>query len=124
MRLTAKPTWIVARTAEAAGWIGNMIARGDLIVELTSLGTIFRAQRRTLIPAKSGKAAKARLSKLFGYKMPYDGPWKARWNDYLSAAIILFNSRWSQSRLSGLIYRLPHPLLQVYFVGLSFLKNV
>ena len=105
------------------GWIDSLIARGHLIAEPASPETIFRAQRRTLIPAKRGKAAKARLSKSFGYKIPYAGPWKARWNDYLSAAIILFNSRWSQSRFRGLIYRLPHPLLRAYLVGLSFLKN-
>ena len=118
-----KHSLIVARTAEAAGWIDSLIARGHLIAEPISPEMIFRAQRRTLIPAKRGKAAKARLSKLFGYKMSYAGPWKARWNDYLAAAIILFNSRWSQSRFSGLIYRLPRPLLQAYLASLSFLKN-
>ena len=118
-----KHSLIVARTPESAGWIDSMIARGHLIAEPASPEVIFRAQRRTLIPSKRGKAAKMRLSKLFGYKMPYAGPWKARWNDYLSAAIILFNSRWSQSRSSGLIYKLPRPLLQIYLVGLSFLKD-
>jgi len=118
-----KHSLILARTPEAAGWIDSLIARGHLLAEPASPEMIFRAQRRTLIPAKRGKAAKARLSKLFGYKMSYAGPWKARWNDYLSAAIILFNSRWSQSRSSGLIYKLPRPLLQAYLVGLSFLKD-
>ena len=118
-----KHSLIVARILEATEWIDSMIARGHLIAEPASPEMIFRAQRRTLIPAKRGKAAKARLSKLFGYKMSYAGPWKAHWNDYLSAAIILFNSRWSQSRFRELIYKLPRPLLQIYLVGLSFLKD-
>ena len=118
-----KHSLIIARSADTCAWIDNMVNRQSLIIEEASSEIIFRTQRRTLIPAKRGKAAKARLSKLFGYRMPYKGQWKAKWNDYLVAAIVLFNSRWSQSRFQGIIYRLPRPLLQVYLVGLSFLKN-
>jgi len=120
----AKHSLIIARSAETAGWIDDMVSRGHIVAESASAETIFRAQRRTLIPAKRGKPAKALLSRVFGYQMPYDGPWRSRWNDYLVSFSVLFNARWSQSRFHGLIYRLPRPLLQAYLVCLSFLKNL
>jgi hypothetical protein len=77
-----------------------------------------------LIPAKRAKSAKARLSGLFGYKMTYQGPWRSRWNDYLGAALTLFNSRWSANkRLARWIMRIPKPLLQLQLVVLSLLKQ-
>ncbi len=118
-----KHSLIVARTAEAAAWVDGTVDRGHLVAEPALPDVIFRAQRRNLIPAKRGKAAKARLSRLFGYKMPYNGEWRAHWNDYLVAAIILFNSRWSRGRLGGLIFKSPRPLLQVYLAGLAVLKG-
>ena len=118
-----KHSLIIARSVEASDWIDDMVNRQRLIAEEASPEMIFQAQRRTLIPAKRGRVAKAHLGKFFGYRMPHTGEWKARWNDYLVASIVLFNSRWSESRFHGIIFKLPRPLLQIYFAGLSFLKN-
>ncbi len=118
-----KHSLIIARSTETAGWIDDMVSRGQIVAESASAETIFRAQRRTLIPAKRGKQAMARLSRIFGYRMNYTGPWRSRWNDYLVSFIVLLNTRWSQGRFHESIYRLPRPLLQAYLVCLSFLKN-
>jgi hypothetical protein len=118
-----KHSLIICRTDKAAGWVDDMVMRGSLLTEPAPLEQIFRAQRRTLIPAKRGKAAKARLGKLFGYRIPYKGAWRARWNDYLVAGMVLFNSRWSGGRFQNLIFRLPRPVLRAYLVCMSFLKN-
>lgn len=118
-----KHSLIIARSAETSVWIDEMVDRQRLVAEEISPKMIFRAQRRTLIPAKRGKVAKAQLSRIFGYRMPYKGEWRARWNDYLVATMVLSNSRWSESKFDSLIYRFPRSLLQAYLVLLSFLKN-
>lgn len=119
----AKHSLIVARTPAAKEWLKRMFTSGTLVGDAVPPDMIFRAQRRTLIPAKRGKAAKARLSRLFGYRMPYEGVWHARWNDYLVAAIVLFNARWSHSEFGSLVFRLPRPILGAYLACLSWLKN-
>jgi len=119
-----KHSMAIARTSKAAAWIEQMLQEGNLNMQRVPPQTIFRAQRRGLIPGKRGKAAKSRLSRLFGFKMKYDGPWQSRWNDYLVAAMILFNYRLSRSkRLAPLIFKVPRPLLRIYLMLMSFLKN-
>ncbi len=114
----------IARTPEAAAWLDQMIRENYLTMQRVPPETIFRAQRRGLIPMKRGKAAKARLSRLFGLKMNYDGPWRSRWNDYLVAAMVLLNYRLSRSeRLNALVFKIPKMLLRAYLMAMSLLKN-
>jgi coenzyme F420 hydrogenase subunit beta len=122
-RHPVKHSIAVTRTPQAAAWLEEMMARGDLTMERVSPEVIFRAQRRGLIPMKRGKAAKARLSGLFGFKMKHHGAWRSRWNDYLAAAMVLLNYRLSRSRLRGLAFRVPKPLLRAYLMLMSLLKN-
>lgn len=122
-RHPVKHSMAVARTPQTAAWLDEMIARGDLTMERVPPEVIFRAQRRGLIPMKRGKAAKARLSGLFGFKMKHHGTWRSRWNDYLAAAMVLFNYRLSRSRFRGLAFRVPRPLLRAYLVVMSLLKD-
>jgi coenzyme F420-reducing hydrogenase beta subunit len=114
----------IARTPQAATWIEQMIKEGCLTMQRVPPETIFRAQRRGLIPMKRGKAARARLSRLFGFKIRYDGTWRSHWNDYLAAAMVLLNYRLSLSkRLNALVFKMPKPLLRAYLMVMSFLKN-
>jgi coenzyme F420-reducing hydrogenase beta subunit len=114
----------IARTQEAVAWIEQMIQEGYLTMQVVPLETVFRAQRRGLIPMKRGKAAKARLSRLFGFKMKLDETWRSHWNDYLVAAMVLLNYRLSRSkRLNRLIFKIPKAFLRTYLMAMSFLKN-
>jgi len=115
---------VISRTPWMTKWIEQVVGGGGLVVEEIPLETIFRAHRRGLIPTKRGKSAKARLAKFFGYRMRYQGPWRSHWNDYLMAAMVLFNYRWANSRrMAPLIFHLPRLLLQSYLVFLSLLKQ-
>lgn len=119
-----KHSLVISRDPRATEWLQEMVARDELALQSIPPETVFRAQRRGLIPAKRGKPAKARLAKLFGYRIEYDGPWRSRWNDYLVAAMVLLNHRWGRSpRWRRWIFRLPRPLLKLYLVAMSFLKN-
>jgi len=119
-----KHSLVISRTSWASGWIEQMAAGGKLTVERITLETAFRAQRRGLIPAKRGKQAKVTLGKAFGLHMQRKGPWRSRWNDYLMAGIVLTNHCWARSqRWAGLIFRMPKPVLQLYLMILSFLKQ-
>lgn len=119
-----KHSLVVSRSPQATAWLEAMKARGALHLEAVPPATAFRAQRRNLIPARRGKAAKARLGRLFGYKIPLEAPWRSRWNDYLVAAIVLTNHRLSSNpRWQRLILRLPRPLLKLELTVLSLLKN-
>lgn len=119
-----KHSLAISRTPQSTRWLRAMEADGVLVGHMIAPETVFDAQRRGLIPAKRAKQAKARLSSLFGYRMHYEGPWRSRWNDYLVAALILSNYRWSESRhMAPLIFQIPHPLLRFYLVVLSLLKH-
>jgi coenzyme F420-reducing hydrogenase beta subunit len=119
-----KHSLVISRTPQASGWIQAMRADGCLLARTIEPEKAFQAQRRSLIPAKRGKQAKARLSTVFGYRMRHGGPWQSRWNDYLTAALILFAYRWSASRrLAPLIFHAPRPLLNLCLMALSLLKN-
>jgi coenzyme F420-reducing hydrogenase beta subunit len=114
----------IARTPQAVAWIDQMIQDGYLTMRRVSPETVFRAQRRGLIPMKRGKVARARLGRLFGFKMKYDGTWRSHWNDYLVAAMVLLNYRLSRSkRLNALIFKAPKSLLRAYLMVMSLLKN-
>ena len=120
----SKHSIAIARTRQAAAWVDEMIERGYLTMQRVPPQTIFRAQRRGLIPMKRGKAAKARLGRLFGFKIKHDGAWRSRWNDYLVAAMVLLNYRLSRSRrFQALIFKTPKPLLRGYLMVMSLLKN-
>jgi coenzyme F420-reducing hydrogenase beta subunit len=123
-RHPVKHSIAIARSPEAAAWIDQMIREGHLTMQQVPPEIFFRAQRRGLIPKKRGKAAKAHLSRLFGFKMRYDGVWRSHWNDYLVAAMILLNYRLSRSkRLNALVFKTPRSLLRTYLMVMSFLKN-
>jgi coenzyme F420 hydrogenase subunit beta len=119
-----KPSLVITRTPAATEWIQGMTSDGSFEGSSVPAEKAFRAQRRSLIPAKRGKQAKARLSSAFGYRMRYGGPWQSRWNDYASAAMILANYRWSATRrLAPLILHVPGPVLRLGLVALSLCKN-
>lgn len=119
-----KHSLVIGRHPQATEWLQEMATNDDLVLEPIPPETVFRAQRRGLIPAKRGKQAKARLAGVFGYRMEYDGPWRSRWNDYLVAAMVLFNDRWSRSvRFRRWIFSVPKPVLKLYLVAMSFFKN-
>jgi len=119
-----KHSLVVSRSPQVTTWLEGMRERGVLRLEEIPPETVFRAQRRTLIPAKRGGPAKARLARLFGYRIRHQGPWRSRWNDYLVAAMVLLNYRWASSpRWRRLIFRLPRPFLKFYLMAMSFFKN-
>lgn len=119
-----KHSLVISRMPQATEWIEEMAGDGSLVMYSVPPETVFRAQRRGLIPAKRGKQAKARLSRLFGYRMPYQGSWCSHWNDYLVAAMILLNYRWAAApRLNSLIFKVPKPFFKFQLAMLSLLKN-
>ncbi|MCP4537085.1 MAG: hypothetical protein GY832_08050 [Chloroflexi bacterium] len=121
---SVKHSLIISRTSQATRWIQEMTEQDLLVTNAVSPETVFQAHRRGLIPAKRGKLAKSRVGRLFGYQIHGQETWRSRWNDYLMAAIVLFNHRWSRShRIADWIFRMPKPLLRLCLITLSLLKQ-
>ncbi len=119
-----KHSLVISRSAEVTRWIRGMEAVGAFICETIPPERAFQAQRRTLIPAKRGKQARATLGPLFGYRIKRNGGMDSRWNDYIASALILLNYRCSESKvLAPLIFRVPLALLRVYLAVLALLKD-
>ncbi|RLC74809.1 MAG: hypothetical protein DRI81_13190 [Chloroflexi bacterium] len=119
-----KHSLIISRTDQTTCWVQEMMEQRLLAVGDAPPETVFRAQRRGLIPARRGKEAKSRIGRLLGYRVRSQGAWRSRWNDYLMAAIVLLNHRWSHNRkLSPLIFHIPKPFLRLYVLVLSLLKQ-
>lgn len=119
-----KHSLVISRQPQVTGWMREMERGGDLVGSWVSPTLVFKAQRRGLIPAKRGKRAKAALGRLFGYRMADRGAWRSHWNDYLVAAMVLFNARWARSPALGpLIFSIPRPLLRLVLALMSLLKN-
>ena len=118
-----KHSLVISRTPQATYWLNDLTKSDVAILKPIPPETVFRAQRRGLIPAKRGKAARANLGKLFNHKIN-TGQWRSSWNDYLVAGMVLFNHHWSNNRkFNPLIFKIPKPLLRLYLAAMSLLKN-
>jgi coenzyme F420-reducing hydrogenase beta subunit len=118
-----KHTILVARHTEARAVIEEMIAGGSLHGEVIDQARVFRSQKRALI-YHYNTSARNRVAPWFGMKISDTVGQKVRWNDRLAAGVILFNHKWSEHpRYRKWIFRLPWPLIVLYFLFLKFLQN-
>ncbi len=119
-----KHSIFLSRTPECSELFHQMLAKGMLVGEKTDPFTLIRAQKRSLIYHKLNIAGRHRLARLFGMRVPYDGPHRARWNDLVGAFFFLLNVRLSRSDLwVDLVMRLPRPLLYPYIAAMKLTIN-
>ena len=82
-----------------------------------------RAQKRAVIWHTHGTAGRARLGGLFGTRVRASGRFAARWNDIVSAAMILGARRCFAGRSRRVLLRLPRPLHYAYMLAQKAFLN-
>ena len=82
-----------------------------------------RAQKRAVIWHTFGGAGRSALGGLFGVKIPNRSGTRARWNDYLSAFLILAAWKAFSGPLRPLLLRLPWPLHYPWMLVQKFFLN-
>lgn len=118
-----KHSIIFARNSRAGVILKDMIDREQLVGRAIDARTVFRAQKRSLI-YHYNVTARALAARWHGIHIRDTVRAKVRWNDWLAAQLILANYRISRNpRMRDWIFRLPRPIVFLYFLFLKFLQN-
>ena len=120
-----KHSVIIARNDRADEILHELRRNGDLFLMQIEQEMVFESQKRPLIFHKSMEA-RSRIGKLLGYSImcPPEYLQKARWNDYLSAGMILVTIRLcSQKTLRAIFLNLPRFILYPWLYAFKLLTN-
>jgi len=120
-----KHSIIVARNDRANEILHELRRNGDGFLMRIEPEMVFESQKRPLIFHKSIEA-RSKIGKLLGYSIrcPPEYLQKARWNDYLSAAMILVTIRFcSQKTLRAIFLLLPRFILYPWLYAFKLLTN-
>jgi len=116
---------VLIKTENGNDIINEVIKRKAIIAEPLDVVDIVEGQKRAA-PFHYNVSAKHLAGKRFGLSIPDITQEKVKWHEYLSAFIVLFNWKWSQSdRFSHLIFKMPRFIMKIYlylFKGLESLK--
>jgi hypothetical protein len=82
-----------------------------------------QAQKRAVVWHTSGAAARSRIGKAFGLSIPDRSGAAPRWNDYVSALMILAAYRLYDTPLRPLLLRLPWQLVYPYMLAQKAMLN-
>ena len=111
----------LSREGEAAG--ERLVSSGAaMAVEVPPVLAV-QAQKRAVIWHTYGTAGREKLSGIFGVKINGSGRFKARWNDRVSAFMILLARKAFSGRMRPLLLRLPWPLHYLYMLGQKTFLN-
>lgn len=120
-----KHSIIIARNDRADEILHELRRKGDLFLMQIEPEMVFESQKRPLIFHKSMEA-RSKIGRLLGYtiKCPPEYLQKARWNDYLSAGMILITIRFcSQKTLRTIFLSLPRFILYPWLYAFKVLTN-
>ena len=119
-----KHTGIVSRTRKADELLHILNEKGILHLMSVPPESVMRAQKRALIFKKKNIAARAKLGRMFGFRIRYAGNHMPRINDWIGAFMYLLNVRLSQSHFGeSLLFHMPRPLLYVYLAIMKSMIN-
>ena len=118
-----KHSIIFARNPRAGRILQDMLCQEQLIGRPIDARTVFRSQKRSLI-YHYNVTARSLAARWHGIHIRDTVKAKVRWNDWLAAQLILANYRLSRNpRTRNWIFRLPKPIVFLYFLFLKFLQN-
>ena len=113
---------VIARSARAEADLQSALAAGKLNLQPVPVELVADAQARSL-PMHYNVTARAQAGKLWGVKVSDPVNERVRLVDYLVAAVILFNYRWTSTPKGRvLVGRLPRPLIKLYLYALKALE--
>jgi len=118
-----KHSIIFSRNGRGTEIVEKMLEEQKFIGRGIDKRTVFRAQKRALI-YHYNVTARAKAARLYKMKIKDPVNTKVRWNDWLAGHIIMLNYRLSKSpRGQKWVFRIPWPIIYLYFLFLKFLQN-
>jgi coenzyme F420-reducing hydrogenase beta subunit/polysaccharide pyruvyl transferase WcaK-like protein len=94
----------------------NLQLSGGLVIHQVQPEIALQSQKRAVIWHTYGSSGRSRIGRLLGFSIPDRSGLEPRWNDYLSAFLILAAHRAYASPLRGLLLKLPWPLPYCYML--------
>jgi len=111
-----KHSMAIAFTEHGLAAIRDLIESKDAYLTEVAPELAVQSQKRAIIWHTYGSAGRSRIGGIFGLRIPDHSDVRPRWNDYISAFLILA-AYWAYStRLRGLLLRLPWPLPYAYML--------
>lgn len=118
-----KHTILLSRNQNSTAVLDEMVNSNKLIGKKIDNETVFRSQKRGFI-YHYNTTARAKVGKSYGLKIKDKVNANVRLNDWLAAHIIMINYKLSNSRkYRDLIFKIPKPVITIYFLFLKFLQN-
>ncbi|MBN1163015.1 MAG: polysaccharide pyruvyl transferase family protein [Candidatus Krumholzibacteriota bacterium] len=118
-----KYSMAVPLTARGGESLRDLAGSGRAILREISPVLAVRAQKRAVIWHTYGSAGRSTIGGLFGLKIPRRGRVRARWNDLLSAFLILVAWKAFSGPLRPLLMRLPWPAHYPWMLVQKFFLN-
>ncbi len=115
---------IICRNQKAADIIKKAVDDKLIKIKDVNIEDILDGQARTA-PTHNNTSAKKKAGKLFGMDIPDLYGRRVKWNQYLTAFLIIFNYRWSQNKkYSSLIFYIPRKMLKLYLLIIKALESL
>lgn len=109
-----KHSSIICRNDSSKDLLNKMSS--EKLIELTEISKeiVFKSQKKGLIFHKN-IASRAKIGKLFGYKIKVPEYFQIRCNDCVASFIVFFNMMLSKNKkLQKMLFKIPEPVLYVY----------
>ena len=118
-----KHTALIVRSEVADAIVTEAFANGILIGQEESIEEICNGQARNL-PTHYNVSARAKLGKIANERIKDSVHEKVRANNFIVAALDLFNERFSRTkRGKKIIFSLPRPVIKLYLYFIKFLES-
>jgi len=118
-----KHSMAAAFTERGVRAIRDLAASGGAFLEEVDPALAVQSQKRAVIWHTYGAAGRGPVGRLFGYRLPGVPGVAFRWNDLLSAFMVLAAHRAYGSALRQPLLRMPWPLPYAYMLAQKFFLN-
>lgn len=119
-----KHSSIICRNDRSKELLNKMSSEKFIELKKISKETVFRSQKKGLIFHKN-IASRAKIGKLFGYKIKVPENFQIRWNDCIASFIVFLNITLSKNKyFQKILFKIPEPLLYVYIAVLKYLSYI
>ena len=121
---SVKFSGIIKKTTRGSELVDNAIERKQLVARTADIGSIVEGQKR-IAPFHYNISARHKAGKKLGLDIPDKTKVPVRWHEYISAYIVLFNWKWSQSKkYKDMIFKIPLPIMKTYLYLLKGLESL
>lgn len=119
-----KHTALITRTEAGQRLVESALRAGIIIGQEEPIEEVADGQARTM-PFHYNVTSRARVGRLFGYRITEQTEKRVRLVDYVLAALVMLNERFSRTRLGRwLLPRLPRPLIRLYLLLFKGLESL